>query len=77
MMGAIKEFIGSLLILGEVVLFILIIGIAGGIDQNMLTISEGLKRIGILAAVMAVTAAGIYFMVRNEDRSKEDIWISK
>lgn len=63
----ILEFIGTLLLLAEVVGFVMIIGYVGSIEQNIFTIAEGTKRILIVGVIMAVIGAVIYLMCR-EDR---------
>lgn len=59
---AIKEFVGTLMMFAEVVGFIMIFGIAGGVEQDSLTISEGIKYWLICGGVMFVIGLGIYIL---------------
>lgn len=65
---SIKDFVGTLLTLVEVIGFILLIGFAGGVDQDMISITEGYKRITIDAGVMVICGLILVAIARSDDR---------
>lgn len=71
MMEAIKNFVGTLMMLAEVVGFVLIFGIAGGVERNSLTISEGIKYWLICGGVMAVIGFAIWLLCMSDSDSDE------
>ena len=71
MMEAIKNFVGTLMMLAEVVGFVLIFGIAGGVERNSLTISEGIKYWLICGGVMAVIGLAIWLLCKSDTDSDE------
>ena len=66
MKADIKDVFGVLLILAEFGLFVLVIGFAGGVDQNLITIGEGMKGIGIAVGVMLVIGFVISRIAKDE-----------
>ena len=57
-----KQFLGTLLVMAEVIGFILIFGIAGGVEQDSLTIADGIKYWLICGGVMFVIGLVIYVL---------------
>ena len=68
MKDSIKDFIGTILVLIEVFGFILLIGFVGGVDQNVLTVSECAKRLCVVGAVMLAAGLALYRIIKDDDR---------
>ena len=68
MKDSIKDFLGTIFVFAEIIGFILVIGFAGSIDQNLMTIKDGIIRIIICGGAMAVIGLGLYLLCRGDER---------
>lgn len=66
---SLKDFIGGLLALGAVIAFILVIGFAGAIEQNIISFSDGVKRILICVGTFIILGGMLYLLCKDD---KED-----
>ncbi len=67
MKDTLVNFIGTVLVLLEIIGFILLIGTAGGVDQDVLSIGEGTKRILIIGGAMVLAGIALYGLIKNDD----------
>lgn len=67
MKDTLVNFLGTVLVLLEIIGFILLIGTAGGVDQDVLSIGEGTKRILIIGGVMVLAGIALYGLIKNDD----------
>lgn len=68
MKDSIKDFIGTILVFIEFIGFVLLIGTAGGVDQDMISLCDGYKRFLIIGIVMLAAGAVLYRIIKNDDR---------
>ena len=68
MKDTLRDFIGALLALIEFIGFILIIGFAGGVDQDMISIADGYKRFLVVGGIMVAAGLALYFLSRDDKR---------
>lgn len=68
MKDSIKDFIGTILVLVEFIGFILIIGTAGGVDQDMISLGDGYRRFLVIGAAMIVAGLVLKFVIAHDDR---------
>lgn len=68
MKDSIKDFIGTILVFVEFIGFVLLIGTAGGVDQDMISLCDGYKRFLIIGIVMLAAGAVLYRIIKNDDR---------
>lgn len=68
MKDSIKDFIGTILVFVEVIGFILIIGTAGGVDQDMISLGDGYRRFLVIGATMIVAGLVLKFVIAHDDR---------
>ena len=68
MKDTLRDFIGALLALIEFIGFILIIGFAGGVDQDMISIGDGYKRFLVVGGIMVAAGLALYFLSRDDKR---------
>jgi hypothetical protein len=66
---SLKDFIGGLLALGAVIAFILVIGFAGAIEQDIISFSDGVKRILICVGTFIILGGMLYLLCKDD---KED-----
>ena len=66
---SIKDFIGGLLALGAVIAFILVIGFAGAIEQDIISFGDGVKRILICVGTFIILGGMLYLLCKDD---KED-----
>lgn len=67
MKDTLVNFLGTVLVLLEIIGFILLIGTAGGVDQDVLSIGEGTKRILIIGGAMVLAGIALYGLIKNDD----------
>jgi len=67
MKSTLKDFVWTLLVLIEFVGFIFIIGLAGGVDQDMVSISDGIKRFAVAGVVMLAAGLALFFVSKDEN----------
>ena len=63
-----RDFIGGLLALGAVIAFILVIGFAGAVEQNIISFGDGVKRILICVGTFIILGGMLYVLCKNDDR---------
>lgn len=68
MKDSIKDFIGTILVLVEFIGFILLIGTAGGVDQNMISLGDGYRRFLVIGVVMIAAGLVLRFVITHDDR---------
>lgn len=68
MKDSIKDFVGTIMVFIEFVGFILVIGTAGGVDQDMISITDGWKRFLVIGIVMAIAGLVLYRIIKDDDR---------
>lgn len=68
MKDTLRDFIGALLALIEFIGFVLIIGFAGGVDQDMISITDGYKRFLVVGGIMVAAGLALYFLSRDDKR---------
>lgn len=66
---SLKDFIGGLLALGAVIAFILVIGFAGAIEQDIISFGDGVKRILICVGTFIILGGMLYVLCKDD---KED-----
>ena len=66
---SLKDFIGGLLALGAVIAFILVIGFAGAIEQDIISFGDGVKRILICVGTFIILGGMLYLLCKDD---KED-----
>ncbi len=65
---SLKDFIGGLLALGAVIAFILVIGFAGAVEQDIIPFGDGVRRILICMGTFIVLAGLLYLLCKDDDR---------
>lgn len=68
MTDTIRDFLGTLFSLIEFICFIMLWGIAGGVEQDTIPLAESLKKILICGAVMAVVALALVWLCKTDTR---------
>ena len=68
MKDSIKDFIGTILVFIEFIGFILLIGTAGGVDQDMIPICDGYKRFLIIGVAMIAAGLALRYVIKYDDR---------
>jgi len=68
MKDSIKDFIGTILVLVEFIGFILLIGTAGGVDQDMISLCDGYKRFLIIGVAMIAAGLALRYVIKYDDR---------
>lgn len=68
MKDSIKDFIGTILVFVEVIGFILLIGTAGGVDQNMISLGDGYRRFLVIGVAMIAAGLALRFIIAHDDR---------
>ena len=69
MKNSIRDFIGALIILLEVLGAILLWGIVGGLEQCTLTIAQGAIMAGAIILVMGLLAVPLYILIKTDTRA--------
>ena len=65
---SLRDFIGGLLALGAVIAFILVIGFAGAVEQDIISFGDGVKRILLCVGTFIILAGMLYVLCKNDDR---------
>lgn len=68
MTDTIRDFLGALFALIELVAVITLWGIAGGVEQDAIPLAEGFKKILICGGVMILVALALAWLCKTDTR---------